>query len=44
MKIDKARQGETSGHMRWVLAVSVTLIIVAFAAIYIFTTIFARHQ
>jgi hypothetical protein len=31
-----ARQGETSGHVRYMLAVSIVLVIVAFAVIYFF--------
>jgi hypothetical protein len=31
---DDVRQGETSGHVRWVLAVSLTLVIVAMAVVY----------
>jgi hypothetical protein len=33
----EARQGETSGHMRWVLAASIILIVVVFAGIWLFT-------
>jgi hypothetical protein len=29
----EARQGETSGHMRWVLHVSMGLVVVAFGAV-----------
>jgi hypothetical protein len=31
---DNVRQGETSGHVRWVLGLSLTLVIVATAVIY----------
>ena len=31
---DDVRQGETSGHLRWVLGVSLTLVIVAMAVVY----------
>lgn len=44
MQTDNARQGETSGHMRWVLGVSLTLIVVAFGAIYVMTTMYAPHS
>jgi hypothetical protein len=30
----EARQGETTGHMRWVLGISLTLAIVALGVIY----------
>lgn len=32
---NEARQGETSGHMRWVLLVSIVLAIAAVAAIWL---------
>ncbi len=31
----EARQGETTGHMRWVLAISLFLAIVALGALYL---------
>lgn len=41
---EEARQGETSGHMRWVLGVSVVLIVVAFGSLYAYTVFFTPHQ
>ena len=31
---DDVRQGETTGHVRWVLGVSLTLVIVAMIVVY----------
>jgi hypothetical protein len=35
---DDARQGETSGHMRWVLGISMSLAALAMGAFFIFYT------
>lgn len=32
-----ARQGETSGHMRWVLGISLAAVVTGFAVIYFWT-------
>jgi hypothetical protein len=34
---DNARQGETSGHMRWVLGVSIVMIVVAMVVAFKFS-------
>lgn len=34
LETTKARQGEAPGHVRYVLAISVVLVVVAFAVIY----------
>ena len=39
----EARQAENSGRMPIVLGLSILFIIVAFAAVYAFTTIFGAH-
>ena len=41
---EEARQGETSGHMRWVLGVSVVSVIIVFGALYTYTALFTAHQ
>jgi len=41
---EEASQGEKGGHMQWVLGLSVAFIVAAFAAVYIYTSIFAAHQ
>ena len=41
---DEARQGETAGLMRWVLGVSIVMIIAAFGTLYAYTALFTAHQ
>lgn len=41
---EEARQGETSGHMRWVLAASTVLVIFLFAAVYVYTMGSTAHH
>ncbi|UVK49407.1 hypothetical protein BPNPMPFG_008370 (plasmid) [Mesorhizobium sp. AR07] len=36
-KTNDARQGETSGHMRWVLGISLAAVVVGFSATYFWT-------
>ena len=41
---EEARQGETSGNMRWVLGLSLALVTAGFAALYVYTLVFTAHQ